>query len=159
MIVHKLTRADCLALLEGADFGRLGYTRLGQPHIVPIQFAFDAERLCAYGISAVGEKVQCMRMDPRVCLEVDEIVDKDHWTTVVGTGRYDELDRQPRCADGRRRAEALLSARAEWWLPATAKLSGIEPAGAVLFRIKLDNVSGRRACHSRSAAGPAQAIA
>jgi len=32
-----------------------------------------------------------MRDNPKVCIEVDQIVDQFHWTTVVASGRYEEL--------------------------------------------------------------------
>src|SRR5687767_4324701 len=117
MLIHELNRAECFALLQRNSVGRLGYARFEQPHIVPIHFSFDADRNYVYGFSTVGEKVDSMRRNPRVCLEVDEIVDKNHWTTVLVVGRYREIHRDPREAEALRRAEQLFRDRDEWWLP------------------------------------------
>jgi uncharacterized protein len=145
MLIHELNHAECSAVLQRNSSGRLGYARFDQPFIVPIQFSFDPERNCIYAFSTIGEKVNCMRRNPKVCLEVDEIADKNHWTSVLVVGRYGEIHRDPREADARRRAEQLLSERDEWWLPGAAKLGSKEHEHAVFFRISIDRLTGRRA--------------
>jgi uncharacterized protein len=145
MLIHELNRAECLEILQRNSLGRLGYARFDQPYIVPIHFSFDPERNSIYGFSTIGEKVACMRRNPRVCLEVEEIVDKNHWATVLVVGRYREIQRHAREADARRRAEELFRARHEWWLPATAKLGSKEHEHAVIYRISIDRLTGRRA--------------
>jgi nitroimidazol reductase NimA-like FMN-containing flavoprotein (pyridoxamine 5'-phosphate oxidase superfamily) len=42
---------------------------------------------CLYAFSTIGQKVECMRENPKVCLEIEEIADKNHWTTVLVIGR------------------------------------------------------------------------
>lgn len=150
MVIHELNRAECLGVLERNSLGRLGYARFDQPYIVPIHFSYDPERNLIYGFSMLGDKVECMRRNPKVCLEVDEIADKDHWTSVLVVGRYREVHRDPREAEARRRAEALFQQRAEWWLPGAAKLDSKEPEHAVIYRISLDRVTGRRAARGRN---------
>jgi nitroimidazol reductase NimA-like FMN-containing flavoprotein (pyridoxamine 5'-phosphate oxidase superfamily) len=145
MLIHELNRAECCAILQRNSLGRLGYARFNQPYIVPILFSFDAERNYVYGFSTVGEKVECMRRNPRVCLEVDEIVDKNHWTTVLVVGRYREIHRDPREAEARRRAKQLFQERHEWWLPGAAKPGSKEHEHAVIYRISIDHLTGRRA--------------
>lgn len=148
MVIHELTRDECTAVLQRNSLGRLGYARFDQPYIVPIFFSFDPERDLIYGFSMLGEKVECMRRNPKVCLEVDEIDDKDHWTSVLVVGRYREIQRDPREAESRRRAEQLFQQRAEWWLPGAAKLDSKESEHAVIYRISLDKVTGRRAARA-----------
>jgi nitroimidazol reductase NimA-like FMN-containing flavoprotein (pyridoxamine 5'-phosphate oxidase superfamily) len=152
VLIHELNRAECFALLQRNNVGRLGYARFEQPQIVPIHFSFDADRNYVYGFSTVGEKVESMRRNPRVCLEVDEIVDKNHWSTVLVVGRYREIHRDPREAEALRRAEQLFRDRAEWWLPGAAKLASKEHEHAVIYRISIDRVTGRRAARGRSEA-------
>jgi uncharacterized protein len=153
MVIHDLTQSECAAVLQRNSLGRLGYARFDQPYIVPVHFSFDDERNLIYGFSMLGEKVEWMRRNPKVCLEVDEIVDKDHWTTVLVVGRYREIHRDPREGESRRRAEDLLRKRSEWWLPGAAKLGSKEGEHAVIYRISLDKVSGRRAARSGRVSG------
>ena len=54
------------------------------PNIVPINFAYRERYL--YSVAALGQKIEWMRTNPLVCVEADEIVDHDHWTSVVVQG-------------------------------------------------------------------------
>lgn len=150
MRIHELTIDECLAFLAARSVGRLGVARFDQPYVVPIHYAFDVERRCAYAFSAIGQKVEWMRSNPAVCLEVDEVGDKDHWTSVVLLGRYSEIGRTAEDAAERQHCERLLERRDEWWLPAAARPAQHELSGVVLYRIEADRLTGRRA--SRAAA-------
>jgi uncharacterized protein len=152
MLIHDLTSAECLEILGRTHVGRLGCAHENQPYVVPILFSFDADRRCIYGFSAIGQKVRWMRDNPKVCVELDDIADKDHWTTVIVLGRYEEIHNDPAEAVARQRAEQLFRERSEWWFPGAAKLSSREPQDVVVYRISLDRVTGRRADRQR---GPA----
>ena len=145
MLIHELSPDECAEVLTRTQLGRLGCSRFDQPYVVPIHFSFDPERQCAYAFSAIGQKIDWMRTNPKVCLEVEELHDKNHWTTVVVTGRYEEIHQAPEEADARRRAERLFQQRPEWWLPATAKVQSGEHHHIVVFRIKIERMTGRRA--------------
>jgi nitroimidazol reductase NimA-like FMN-containing flavoprotein (pyridoxamine 5'-phosphate oxidase superfamily) len=116
---------------------------------VPIHFSFDPERGCVYGFSTVGQKVAWMRENPKVCLEVDEVDDQDHWRTVVAFGRYEEIQDSPEEAEARLRAQERFEERPEWWLPAAAKVGSRERHAVVVYRIHIDRVTGRRAARNR----------
>jgi uncharacterized protein len=145
MLIQELTVAECTDVLSRTRLGRLACSRADQPYVVPIQFSFDLDGHCIYSFSAIGQKIRWMRDNPKVCLELDDIADKDHWTTVVVLGRYEEIHANADEANARRRAEALFHERPEWWLPATAKTSLRENPDVVIYRVTMDRVSGRRA--------------
>ena len=144
MVIRDLTREQCEALLARTSLGRLACVRDSQPYIVPILFSFDASTRHLYCFSTVGQKIQWMRKNPRVCVEVDEIVDQYHWITVLVTGRYEELRNSEGNAAARQRAQALFQERETWWLPGAGKLAGREEHGNhVFYRIHADKISGR----------------
>ena len=145
MLIHELTPTDCVEVLERSDLGRLGCAHGGQPYVVPIHFSFDVDRNCLYSFSALGQKVLWMRENPLVCLEVDDVQDKNHWQTVVIFGRYEEIHDSPEEAEARQRAEALFQQRPEWWQPAAAKVGSRERPSVVVYRIQIDRITGRRA--------------
>jgi nitroimidazol reductase NimA-like FMN-containing flavoprotein (pyridoxamine 5'-phosphate oxidase superfamily) len=149
MLIHELTPAECVGVLETNHVARLACSRFDQPYIVPIHYSFDPERNCLYAFSTAGQKIDWMRENPKVCLEVEEVGDKDHWITVLAFGRYHEIQRAPADAEARRRAEQLLQQRQEWWLPGAAKVMSHEHHQMVLYRIQIERVSGRRAARSR----------
>ena len=150
MRVSELTAAECEQVLARSDLGRLACSRHDQPYIVPIHFSFDPARKCLYAFSTVGQKIDWMRQNPKVCVEIEEVADKNHWTTVVAFGRYDEVGDSPEDAAARKAAEQLFSSRPEWWLPAAAKVGSSDHYAMVLYRIQIDRLTGRRASRERA---------
>jgi hypothetical protein len=76
-----------------------------------------------YSFSTVGQKIHWMRDNPKVCVEIDEVVDRFTWTSVVLSGLYEELRDREDAARAKARALKLLQECAEWWLPGIARLS------------------------------------
>jgi len=145
MLIQSMTRQASIEILERAKLGRLACAHEGQPYITPILFACDAD--CLYSFSTLGQKVDWMRASPLVCLEVDEIVNREDWVTVIVFGRYEELPDTPAYEADRKRAHDLLQRRPAWWEPGYVKtvLDGKERALEPLyFRISIDKISGHR---------------
>ena len=149
MQIHELTPKECAEVLQRTNLGRLACALGNQPYVVPIHFSFDPDRGCVYGFSTVGQKVVWMRENPKVCLEVEDVEDKDHWRTVVAFGRYEEIQDSPEESEARMRAQELFQQRPEWWLPAAAKVGSRERHAVVVYRIHIDRVTGRRAARNR----------
>lgn len=145
MRIRELSAAECGEILARSELGRLACARNEQPYIVPIHFSFDPAAKCLYAVSTVGQKILWMRENPKVCVEVEEISDKNHWTTVLIYGRYAELGDSPEDATARTRAQLFFNQRPEWWLPALAKAGSRQRHSVVLYRIWIDRMSGRRA--------------
>jgi uncharacterized protein len=116
---------------------------------VPIHFSFDLEGNCVYAFSPIGQKVAWMRDNPKVCLEIEEIGDQNHWTTVLVLGRYEEIQRIPTKPQRASAPGRLLEQRRQWWLPGAAKVGSAEHHGVVLYRIRIDRMTGRRAARQR----------
>jgi uncharacterized protein len=154
MLIHDLTSDECVRLLQRNSVGHLGCAKDDEPYVVPIHYSFDAAQQAVYVVSTVGQKVEWMRANPRVCLTVDEIADKDHWSTVVLNGSYEELDDPRASDDARQRAQQLFSQRKEWWLPAMAKHSRDATHNVVVFQIRVERMTGRRSRRSDVAATP-----
>jgi uncharacterized protein len=147
MFIHQLTDDECDDVLRRTNLGRLGCARDNQPYVVPIYFKFDAHKLDArylYSFANLGQKIYWMRKNPLVCVEVDDVKDQFHWTTVVVFGRFEELG-QPEQRDAADRAYELLRARQDWWQPAAGKTAVSERYVPIVYRIRIDSVSGRRA--------------
>ena len=146
MLVQNLNKKECCELLERLGFGRLGCARKNQLYVVPIYFAYEPHRL--FGFSTVGQMIEWMRTNPLVCVEADEVVAHDNWTSVLVLGRYEELSNGPEYAALRLRAHALMEKRALWWQPAIASSqTRDEQFGPfpVLYCIHMDKITGHRA--------------
>ncbi len=150
MLIHQLTPAECRHVLSLASVARLACSHADQPYIVPISFAFDPASDALFGFSMIGKKIEWMRMNPKVCLEVEDITDRFHWQTVIVLGRYEEISDAPERVDERERMLTLLGTRSEWWLPGAARSQAREHHAVVIYRIHIDSITGRRATRNRA---------
>jgi uncharacterized protein len=58
-------------IMSNAQVGRIGLSMNEQPYVVPVNFAFDRERIY-FHCADTGMKLDFLRTNPRVCFEVDE---------------------------------------------------------------------------------------
>jgi len=145
MFIESMPRQASVDLLERTGLGRLACAHEGQPYITPILFAYDAD--CLYCFSTLGQTIAWMRANPLVCVEADELVNREDWATVIVLGRYEELPDTPEYAAYRAQAHYLLQKDPLWWEPGYVKtvVDGKErPLDAVYFRIHISHISGRR---------------
>jgi len=91
MIVRQMAESECREFLERSSIGRLGCSLDEQPYIVPVYLAHEADNV--YVFSTFGQKIRWMRANPKVCIQIDEIIDDSEWTSVIASGRYQELPR------------------------------------------------------------------
>jgi uncharacterized protein len=147
MRIHELTTAECTEVLQRTTLGRLACVRDDAPYILPLHLYYDGDHL--YGFATLGKKIDWLRENPVVCVEVDEVTDEDNWTSVLVFGRYEELPPRPEYEEPRKRAQSLFQQRPRWWQPATAKLASGERAIPVVYRIQIQEISGRRAARER----------
>jgi nitroimidazol reductase NimA-like FMN-containing flavoprotein (pyridoxamine 5'-phosphate oxidase superfamily) len=89
MIIDQMKPQECDVLLARVGFGRLACALDNQPYIVPVYFAHQPRYL--YGFATFGRKIEWMRSNCLVCVQADEILGPDSWTSVITLGRYEEL--------------------------------------------------------------------
>lgn len=91
MVIREMNREECLRVLAGARLARLGCAHENQPYVVPVYLAYHEASGCLYGFTTPGQKVEWMRANPLVCVEVDEVDAHDQWMSVIVFGRYEEM--------------------------------------------------------------------
>lgn len=146
MFIREMTEFECRRALQQATVGRLACARDNQPYVVPIYFAFDGQQIFAF--TTVGQKIEWMRTNPRVCLEIDERTTHDQWTSVIVFGRYEELPDLPKYEAARIKAHELLQKHVMWWEPAYVGAAHREIPHSeepIFYRIKIDRMTGHRA--------------
>lgn len=143
MLIHEMTEDECRTVLERVGFGRLACARDNQPYVLPIYFSYDGKRL--YGFSTLGQKIEWMRSNPLVCLEIGEQTSHHQWMSVVVSGRYEELPDTPEFKYERARAWEVLQKRAMWWEPAYVATEHREQLTPIFYRIYIRQMTGRRA--------------
>ena len=149
MFIREMTDVECRHALERATVGKLACVRDNQPYVVPIHFAFDGTYV--YGFTTLGQKVEWMRANPLVCIEIDEVISAQQWTSIVVFGRYEELADEPKYKSARDRAHSFLQKRAMWWEPAYISPESRDQAHSltpIFYRILVNKMTGRRATRS-----------
>jgi len=138
-----MTGDECRIALEQGYFGRLACVRADQPYIVPIYFSYDGKHL--YGITTLGQKIEWMRSNPLVCVEIDDRTNHYQWMSVVVFGRYEELPDTPEHGHARAHALEVLQKRETWWQTACAAGEKREQPAPIFYRIHIEQVTGHRA--------------
>ncbi len=144
-MIAEMTQNECRSTLARALMGRLGCSFEDQPNIVPVYLACESDYV--YVFATYGRKIEWMRSNPKVCIEIEEISSDTEWKSVVANGRYEELS-GPVHETESAHARELLGKRYHWWLNALAERQAktvenqIEP---VFFRVRIDSMTGLHA--------------
>ena len=144
MRIAEISHDECKELLNRVSVGRLACALENQPYVVPVCFTYEPEYV--YVFSTLGQKIEWMRQNPKVCLQTDEMGDRSNWTSVVVNGTYVEL-RGPRYTAEKEHAREKLAKVSDWWSTPLAERRehnsdlSIEP---VFFRIDIASMSGLR---------------
>lgn len=146
MILKEMTSEDCVDVLSRGHIAHLACAKDNRPYVVPIQYAFESPSL--YGFSMQGQKIDWLRANPLVCIQVGEIKDNEAWRSVVVEGRYEEFPDDERWHNERLHAWSLLEKRGNWWEPGALKPGAAATDGKnttpVFFAIHIDSVTGRQ---------------
>jgi nitroimidazol reductase NimA-like FMN-containing flavoprotein (pyridoxamine 5'-phosphate oxidase superfamily) len=120
-------------LLRTSIVGRIacGHPEIdgGRPYLVPLAYGYDGESIVAH--SGAGKKIQIMRRNPLVTIEVDHATASDRWRSVIAKGSYEEID------DPTERDAALATIYPD---PTTRPTFGPE---TIVYRIRLTEKTGR----------------
>ena len=146
MLIRDMNAQECRDLLTRLGVGRLACSHDDQPYIVPVYFAYESDRL--YGFATFGRKIDWMRSNPLVCVEVEEVRSHFEWQSVIVLGRYEEYPDTSQFKDLRAQAQALLEKRYLWWQAAYAANQARSPtthAAPVFYCVHIAEITGHRA--------------
>lgn len=137
----ELSRDECLALLDRNRLGRIAFSRKDIVDIEPIGYVHDDGWL--YGRTQPGTKIEVLTHNRWVAFEVDEVRDTFDWASVVVKGGFyivravgsaQEQEVYERAIGILRRA-----------MPEAFTADDPIPERAIVFRIHIDEISGRAA--------------
>ena len=146
---RELTRAECDAVLERNHVGRVAFSFHDHVDIEPVHYVYADGWL--HGRTAPGGKIAILRHHPWVAFEVDEVQGLFDWRSVVVHGAVLVPDPDGSAAD--REAHAATLSHLRRLVPDTLTTGDPTPARLLLFRIHIDEVSGRAAESGGAATG------
>ena len=142
----NLSDAEIDAFIHQQAVGHLGCHADGKTYVVPVSYAYDG--IYIYGHTEEGLKVNIMRKNPNVCLEVDEITNMANWKSAICWGKFEELTGEEGRNEGLKK---LLEQPLPFIASKTVMLSPVWPfppsdyslIGGVVYRILVEEKSGR----------------
>lgn len=139
--ISELPRDAAIALVERNHVGRLAFAFRDRVDIEPISYVYHKDWL--YARTSSGTKLTTVQHQPYVAFEVDEILDKFHWKSVVIHGTIYFIDPERSTADKDAYEMALKVLRSV----DTSVLASNDPTPhrREFFRIHIDEVVGRKA--------------
>ncbi|MGE5728840.1 MAG: pyridoxamine 5'-phosphate oxidase family protein, partial [Gemmatimonas sp.] len=140
---RDLPPAECRALLERHNVGRIAYSFHDRVDVQPIHYAVSGDWL--YGRTSRGEKFLTLAHNPWCAFEVDEVRDLFDWDSVVVKGHLELLDPELASPDAYEQGLKLMSAL----VPGSFTQIDPVPHRLVLFRVHLSEITGRSARPAR----------
>ncbi len=89
-MLGELRHSQIDTLLISQTVGRIGCHAGGHTYVVPVTYAYDGEYI--YGHTQEGKKIEMMRGNPEICMEVDDIEGRANWRSAIVWGKYEELE-------------------------------------------------------------------
>jgi len=135
MSISKLGDRDSLAILREGTLGRLGCIAADWPYVVPVNYFFDGRDIYIHTLP--GKKLDALRANSRVCLQVDDIKDSYNWRSVIVYGTFEEVSNE----ETRENVLIRLYGRLPHMTPVESKM-GEGAKGTIVFRIRVEEVTG-----------------
>lgn len=137
--LRKLTRAECISLLERNRVGRLALARGNRVEVTPIHYVYHDGWL--YGRTSKGGRLESTGPEwwP-VALEVDEVEGLFDWRSVVVHGGFYPLDAS---RSWQRDVYDLALTQVRRLVPEALTKADPVPHRTILFRIAVQEIEGR----------------
>src|SRR5205807_10216109 len=87
--VRELDNHEIEEIIARRDYGHLACCDGGEPYVVPIHYAYDKGYIYIY--TTQGKKSEILSKSPRICLQIEEVMDNSDWTSVIVYGEAQEL--------------------------------------------------------------------
>lgn len=138
---RELDRAGCLALLDRHRIGRLAFSERERIDIEPIHYVHVEGWL--YGRTSPGTKLERVLHHRWVAFEVDEVEGLFDWRSVVVKGGLYLLRAEGSAQEHERYTAGVVAIRR--LIPEAFTPDDPTPERAILFRIHVDELTGREA--------------
>ncbi len=148
--IRELNRSESELILSRNTVGRLAFSFKDHVDIEPINYVYKNGWI--YGRTSAGTKTDTIAHHMWVAFEVDEVAGAFDWRSVVVKGPFYVLDSQPSphpepndtsAREDQEFAQGVALLRSI--VPGTLQSSDATPFRHTVFRIHLDEVTGREA--------------
>jgi len=88
-MLGKLKAFEIDEVIKHQVIGRIGCHADDITYVVPISYAYEDGYI--YSHTFEGMKINMMRKNPKVCFQVDTMVNMANWQSVIAWGEFEEL--------------------------------------------------------------------
>lgn len=89
-MIEELDKKESIFILENNYIGYLGYVYQNKPWVVPITYYYDKKRNVVICYSGQGHKIEAMRKNKKVSLQISEITSVNNWKSVLIHGSFEQ---------------------------------------------------------------------
>lgn len=144
--IDTMKSEDAVSLFEECRFAHLACHIKDDLYLVPISYIFEDGVI--YSHSEPGRKIDIMRKNPHVCVQVEKVEDFFHWRSAIAWGDFEELN-----GDEASEAMRLLLKKVSEEVGSEQMSSlGLDMAAqlesAIIYKIKIKKITGRYEGHS-----------
>jgi len=137
-MIKNLDEKAARKVLKEQRIGHLGCVlESGAPYVVPVNYLFKEGNIYVHCLP--GQKLDALRANGKVCLQVEKIGDSCQWQSAIAFGEFQEIKRT------NEKIEILkeFSARFEHLTPVEAMMEEQwNLCGLVVFRINIKHITG-----------------
>ena len=137
-MIKNLNDNEAREFLHDQKFGHLGCVlESGEPYVIPVNYLFKEDGI--YLHSLPGQKLDALRANGKICLQVEKIGDSCQWQSAIAFGEFQKVKRM------NKKIEILkeFSARFEHLTPVEAMMEEQwNLGGLVVFRINIKQITG-----------------
>lgn len=141
-----LTDIECERLLEAQYYGHLGCCDGDEPYVVPITYAYRDGYI--YGYTHEGRKIEIVRRNPKVCVQIENVKNENEWESVICWGMFEEITdpntiRKAKLLLAEERGKFVLSGKEVPVSPLIADTRASHEESTVVYRIKPTRMTGK----------------
>lgn len=136
-----LSQKETMELFERKHFAHLACHFKNDLYLVPINYAFHDGTI--YSHTGAGKKIEIMRKNPHVCIQVDDVQSYFEWKSAIAWGEFEEL-RGDEAAQATRLLIQQFSEKETTSRKSDLVADFPEQLGsAILFKVKIKECTGR----------------
>ena len=137
-MIKNLDEKSARKLLKEQRIGHLGCVlENGEPYVVPVNYLFKEDEIYIHCLP--GQKLDALRANGKVCLQVEKIGKSCRWKSAIAFGEFQEVKRT------NKKIEILkeFSTRFEHLTPVEAMIEEQwNLGGLVVFRLSIKRITG-----------------
>ena len=91
--VEEMGNKEIEGLLKTIGYGHLACSRDNEPYVVPIHYVYAKPYVYIY--TTLGKKAEIINENPRICLQIEDVIDQKNWKSAIVYGTAEQVTDEP----------------------------------------------------------------